>query len=270
MLKFMLKKRHTPHKLGSKLTGDKLIQVDQLLDKYDYNMPGQCDYEHPITELPAILKRDPIPPRCKRSELETAFHYYNYKKYLVYEKIVDDAPLSAIIKALDATTAIRWQLVILCNAIVGEYVSRNPYLQQYHSDLTGHLFQIVDRLCMQRGIAPSTYVYCAVRRRSWKIMQGNANKKNLKISYAGESLDIYPSISGDPDHFEIADIANDYINLLRNDREKTIIHERFWSGRTLQEISEILGVTRERVRQIEKAAIDHMRVKGAQAQFPIV
>jgi RNA polymerase sigma-32 factor len=43
------------------------------------------------------------------------------------------------------------------------------------------------------------------------------------------------------------------------DREQDVVRLRFFEDKTLAECSEIIGVTRERIRQIEVKALDKMR-----------
>jgi DNA-directed RNA polymerase sigma subunit (sigma70/sigma32) len=62
-----------------------------------------------------------------------------------------------------------------------------------------------------------------------------------------------------------------------NEREKTIVRQRFGLGgekrQTLEDVGVTLGVTRERVRQLEKAALLKMRSalekSEAPAEFPL-
>jgi RNA polymerase sigma factor (sigma-70 family) len=44
-----------------------------------------------------------------------------------------------------------------------------------------------------------------------------------------------------------------------DDREKKIVYGRFVTGKTLQEIADELGLTRERIRQIENNALRKMK-----------
>ncbi len=47
--------------------------------------------------------------------------------------------------------------------------------------------------------------------------------------------------------------------ILANERNRKVIHLRFWLGMTYKEIGKELGVTIERARQIEKKTIRAMR-----------
>jgi hypothetical protein len=56
--------------------------------------------------------------------------------------------------------------------------------------------------------------------------------------------------------------VNDILNLIQQDREKEIITRRFGlydRKETLEQIGELLGITRERVRQLEKAILSKLR-----------
>ena len=61
------------------------------------------------------------------------------------------------------------------------------------------------------------------------------------------------------------------LSIIEQDREKEIISRRFglYSHReTLEEIGEILLITRERVRQLEKAILIHLKVSAEENQVP--
>lgn len=61
------------------------------------------------------------------------------------------------------------------------------------------------------------------------------------------------------------------LNIIEQDREKEIISRRFGlSGQreTLEQIGEVLSITRERVRQLEKAIIIRLRVMAEDNQIP--
>jgi hypothetical protein len=65
------------------------------------------------------------------------------------------------------------------------------------------------------------------------------------------------------DHAVLIDVVGDVADL--SDVEKTVIHHRFGLDRTdetppltLEQVGQIIGVTKERVRQIETSAFDHL------------
>ena len=61
------------------------------------------------------------------------------------------------------------------------------------------------------------------------------------------------------------------LNIIEQDREKEIISRRFGLNgqkETLEQIGEVLSITRERVRQLEKAIIIRLRVMAEENQIP--
>lgn len=61
------------------------------------------------------------------------------------------------------------------------------------------------------------------------------------------------------------------LNIIEQDREKEIISRRFGlsGGReTLEQIGEMLSITRERVRQLEKAILIHLQISAEENQIP--
>jgi len=74
-----------------------------------------------------------------------------------------------------------------------------------------------------------------------------------------------PALADPVDEIGEVEVRPHMVELLRelDDREKTIVNLRFGldgsEGRTLQEIGEVLGLSRERVRQIESRALTKMR-----------
>ena len=61
------------------------------------------------------------------------------------------------------------------------------------------------------------------------------------------------------------------LSIIEQDREKEIISRRyglFGDRETLEEIGEILSITRERVRQLEKAIIIRLRIAAEDGKIP--
>lgn len=72
--------------------------------------------------------------------------------------------------------------------------------------------------------------------------------------------------------FEVAKVVQDILNTIEREREREIIARRFGlfdRRETLEQIGELLGITRERVRQLEKAVITRLKA-AADADLPHV
>jgi DNA-binding CsgD family transcriptional regulator len=75
----------------------------------------------------------------------------------------------------------------------------------------------------------------------------------------------------DSENLDIKTFVNDVLGTIDQEREKEIISRRFGlfdRRETLEQIGELLGITRERVRQLEKSIIAKLRSKAEQAKIP--
>lgn len=71
--------------------------------------------------------------------------------------------------------------------------------------------------------------------------------------------------------FDTEKIVNDILNTIEKEREREIISRRyglFDRKETLEQIGELLGITRERVRQLEKAVLTRLKVQAEQGNVP--
>ncbi len=69
------------------------------------------------------------------------------------------------------------------------------------------------------------------------------------------------------------EIINDILNTIDRDREREIISRRFGlfdRKETLEQIGELLGITRERVRQLEKAIVARLKAQASEGELPHV
>lgn len=70
---------------------------------------------------------------------------------------------------------------------------------------------------------------------------------------------------------QIENIVKDVLNAIPKEREREIIARRFGlfdRKETLEQIGELLGITRERVRQLEKAIITSLKTQGTASKLP--
>src|SRR5580658_3048381 len=70
-----------------------------------------------------------------------------------------------------------------------------------------------------------------------------------------------------PNKISTEELVNSVLKSIDRDREREIISRRFGlfeRKETLEQIGELLGITRERVRQLEKAVVQKLRAAGKQ------
>jgi DNA-directed RNA polymerase delta subunit len=73
--------------------------------------------------------------------------------------------------------------------------------------------------------------------------------------------------------FQIEKIVRDVLSTIEREREREIVSRRFGlfdRRETLEQIGELLGITRERVRQLEKAAITRLKTSAEKNEIPHV
>jgi hypothetical protein len=79
------------------------------------------------------------------------------------------------------------------------------------------------------------------------------------------------STNSTPKSLDIQKYVQDVLGTIDQEREREIVSRRFGlfdRKETLEQIGELLGITRERVRQLEKAIIIKLRAKAEQGQLP--
>src|SRR5688572_21029046 len=70
---------------------------------------------------------------------------------------------------------------------------------------------------------------------------------------------------------QIEKVVNDILGTIEREREREIVSRRFGlfdRKETLEQIGELLGITRERVRQLEKAVVARLKTAAEQGQLP--
>lgn len=70
---------------------------------------------------------------------------------------------------------------------------------------------------------------------------------------------------------DLKNIVSDILNTIEREREREIVARRFGlfdRKETLEQIGELLGITRERVRQLEKAVVTRLKAAAAKDELP--
>jgi RNA polymerase sigma factor (sigma-70 family) len=91
-----------------------------------------------------------------------------------------------------------------------------------------------------------------------RYMKGRITFRDLKRE-PFESLETVDEVFEDTfDLFELKDALREVL-LTLTAREERVIRERFFNGKTLEEVGQVFSVTRDRISQIEKKAIRKMQ-----------
>src|SRR5579872_4446551 len=77
--------------------------------------------------------------------------------------------------------------------------------------------------------------------------------------------------NANPSEVKLEPVINDVLGTIDREREREIVSRRFGlfdRRETLEQIGELLGITRERVRQLEKAVMSRLKAQAEQKQLP--
>ncbi len=78
-------------------------------------------------------------------------------------------------------------------------------------------------------------------------------------------------MADNPSTLDVEKVINDILGTIEREREREIVARRFGlfdRKETLEQIGELLGITRERVRQLEKAVVARLKAAAEQGQLP--
>ncbi len=136
----------------------------------------------------------------------------------------------------------------------------------YLSDCQFSLLKCVKGFDVGMGWKFSTYCWNAMKRQIWRTSKLINNKNWLE--YRPITLDGKTFLEGMVEH-SVSSPKNDDTEELKvileenladlTPREKEILHYRFNDGKTLKEVGDMLGKTRERIRQIQDEALVKLR-----------
>lgn len=230
-------------------------------------------------DLPAHLSRLCEAKLLTPDEEKRVFHRMNYLKFVANRLRLQLDPqqpdswsirrIEALLKASDwyRDTIVKSNMRLVIS-IVKKFVNTQNVFDDLLSDGIVALLRAVDKFDVGLGFRFSTYATQVVRRNAYrKVME----KQNEKMKNAGSlhenGIDISdelraPTMSEERWH-ELRSRLTMMLTMLDR-REKFIIRARFSLGghrrvQTLQRLAEKLGVSKERIRQLEKRALDKLR-----------
>lgn len=116
------------------------------------------------------------------------------------------------------------------------------------------------------GVRFSTYATCSIQRVVQRALAVSARAESVGVAAGGRDAAGDPlqdllaqDESGTPDLAEALDVALAALHW----RTAKVLRLRFLDGLTLREVAALLGVSRERVRQLERAGLARLRQEPA-------
>lgn len=154
-------------------------------------------------------------------------------------------------------------------SIVKKFVNTNNSFDELLSEGIVGLMRAVEKFDFDRGFRFSTYATQVVRRNSYRTVVTNQQERQ-KVTSGLQDMEIdisdegRVSAIGEKRWHELRARLSEMLNDLDR-REKLIIRARFSLGshrrvHTLQSLADRLGISKERVRQLERRAMDKLRI----------
>jgi len=235
--------------------------------------------------LPAHLKRmcdcDLLTPEQERA-LFREMNLLKYRANVLRSRFDPDcaevAPLDTIESLLDQAQTIRDHLIKANMRLVVSIVKKFVTPQQSFDDLLSEgvvtLMKAVEKFDFDRGFRFSTYAYRSIVRHTYRTVTV-AQKEESRFTrdaeeWAFDDEDTQSSSSmGDQMWSNLREFMASLLDQLDR-RERFIIRSRYALGahrkvRTFQYLADKLGVSKERVRQLESRAVGKLQTLAAES-----
>ncbi len=239
-------------------------------------------------DLPPHLSRLCEAKLLTADEERSVFERMNFLKFKakqLRQQLSIDNPCDWTVRRIQALlVAADWyrDLMIKSNmrlviSIVKKFVNKQNGFDDLLSDGIVALLRAVDKFDVGLGFRFSTYATQVVRRNTYRrVMEKQKERQRVTLSIHESGVDVSdehrsPSMSEERWQTLRGRLATMLDKLDR--REKLIVRARFSLGghrrvQTLQRLADKLGVSKERVRQLEKRALEKLRDFAIESPLP--
>lgn len=132
------------------------------------------------------------------------------------------------------------------------------------------LLKAIDKFDYARGFRFSTYLTHSVQRHFYRLSRTRQRRQNVELPCSSELVEAAPDSESESTSVEDSEIERSLQALVNrmdeclDEREQYVMRERFGlgngrAGRTLRDIAGDVGLSKERVRQIQIAAVQKLR-----------
>lgn len=238
-------------------------------------------------ELPAHLRRMCEAELLTHEQEAALFREMNYLKFRANSlrsrldpDHVDGQAVATIDQLLSRAQAIRDHIIRantrLAMSIVKKFVTPQQSFDDLLSDSLLTLMQAVEKFDYDRGFRFSTYAYRSIARNAYRAVT-KARAEEAKFVRDAEEW----AFEQEDDHSSSTTAERVWSNLREltasmldklDRRERFIIRSRYALGahrkvRTFQSLADKLGVSKERVRQLEQRAVSKLRTMAAELEM---
>lgn len=209
--------------------------------------------------FPAALRPCYEAPLLSQKQEYHLFRKYHYFKYRA-KKRFDVGHLSEAKQYLAKARAVRNEITEANVRLAPSVVHYNPDKEDQLAEAYANVMKAVDYFDYRRGVKFSTYCTWVLKKNSCR--QYHEEKRYFAIS--SEFEDLQSRDSGHEVEAEYRNLQKAIRRLLKKVpvREALVLKNRFGidcEPMTLKDVGKMLGVTNERIRQLEKRALDMLR-----------
>lgn len=240
--------------------------------------PAHAKTAKPPKDLPAYLRALYLTPLLSFEQERDLFRRYNYLKFKAAKALekmdvctVSAEELAAVRRMIRSYEQLRQRIVQanlrLVVSIAKKHVGWSPNFLEVVSDGNMSLLRAVEKFDYARGFKFSTYATWAVVKNYARTIPESHYHFSRYVTGQDDLLETAAAAHDDPAAASDAEHARVMLEESMKDlteRERTIVMDHYGLfGRsrphTLDELGQRFGVTKERIRQIEKRAIDKIR-----------
>ncbi len=211
--------------------------------------------------MPDYLKLCYEEPLLSPDQEKHLFRRYNFHKFralIAYE----DGDLLEACREIKSADKMRKQITSANIRCAVGFLKKNQYSRN-HEDMVSEalcmVIRAIDYFDWTRGLKFSTYLTWCLARSIRRII-GEAAKHDTRFVSSTDLADFDHYVgknSGYEDENRIEGLRSLVVDLMGHcdERQQLILTRRFFEDKTLQQVGDELGVTKERIRQIETVAL---------------